>query len=162
MKTSPCSVRRALRHLAGWCALLLYVWMVSPVGPGLALLLGSLDSDHRVGIEAGGGGVRVVLHHGQACAPHRHGLVARALTSFAPPVTATEPDHVLQFSAGVRSSSQTLSVKTAPPSSIPSGTEEGEPLQIAHHKPALFIVPTHAPPGERGTLLQLRSILLLI
>lgn len=163
MNTPPHPVRRALRLFAGWCALLLYVGLVSPVGPGLALLLGSLDADHRVGIEAGADSVRVVLHHDLGCSPHRHGTVARVLTCFARPVTATQPDHVLQFSTGLGFSRQTPSVRTVPAAAHPAAAAAGGAhLEVACSEPPHSIVSTHPPPGECGTLLQLRSIQLLL
>ena len=162
MTTSPHPVRRTLRLFVGWCALLLYVGLVSPVGPGLALLLGSLDADHRVGIEAGTDSVRVVLHHDLGCSPHRHGMVARVLTCFAPPVTATQPDHVLQFSGGVSFSRLLPSVRIVPTVAHLAVATEEESLKVAALEPLLSIVSTHPPPGECGTLLQLRSILLLL
>ena len=48
---------------------------------------------------AGEGGGRLVLHHGSPCAPHHHGLAARALTIFAQPANTANPDHILQFSS---------------------------------------------------------------
>ena len=94
------SHRRDIRHqFAGWCGLLLYVLIFSPVGVAATSLLGTLDADHHAIIQPGADGMRLVLRHDGGCARHQHHAVARVLTWFATPTSAANPDHVLQFSS---------------------------------------------------------------
>jgi hypothetical protein len=153
---------KALRRIAGWCGLLLYVGALSPVGVGLAEVIGTLDPNHEARIQMSADGAKVVLHHDAQCTSHRHGLLARTLTLFTATDRANEPDHVLQFSAAEIISGKPL------PSAAP-------PIQLAHvcllngglmavtpgaHFPSSF--PSHPSSGFSGRLLCLRSMLLLI
>ena len=99
MNLTPNKGSTGCRLTAGWCALLLYAGMCSPLGLGLAALAGSLDPNHELSLGPDEHGVRLVLHHPSRCAPHQHRLAARALTLFAQPANAANPDHILQFSS---------------------------------------------------------------
>jgi hypothetical protein len=154
--------RRALLLIGGWSALALYLVAYAPAGLGLAALAGSFDCNHQVQVRCGERGLALALHHGSNCARHQHGAMARALTCFAQPASATDPDHVIRFGT-----TDTLSAKAqlAPP-----------PLQRAEQPaPALaeaFLVPSSheaegfarpgSPPGECGRARCLRPAVLLI
>ena len=151
-----------LRLLAGWCGLLLYVGAFSPLGMGVTALLGTIDPDHHARFQPGSGGMRLVLHHEGNCSGHQHGVVARALTIFAQPVSNTDPDHVLQFISlnGFTRDSQ-LIVPAANPS---------EPV-IVYFAESAFILPAGSiqfipaarpPPDAVCDFLYLRTTVLLI
>ncbi len=89
----------AFRQLAGWCGLLLYVGTLSPIGMGVGTLLGTMDPDHHAILQPTADGIRLVLRHEGECSGHQHHAVARVLTLFASPISAVNPDHVLQFSS---------------------------------------------------------------
>jgi len=159
---SPCQRDSARWYFAGWCGLLLYASASSPLGLGLAAGLGLLDCDHRLTVQTGTAGTRLVLHHDQPGALHHHGPVARAMTWFADASRTHVPDHVLQFN--VSDSFFQLRQFFAP-----APTQLDQPILALAESPAcspreafLFAVPTHPP--RRGTeqLLCLRSTLLLI
>ena len=90
--------RHAPVLIAGWCALLLYAWVSSPFGLAVGALIGSFDCTHQVKLYAGSQGTQLVLHHDGKWITHRHNPLARALVAFAQPASATNPDHVIQFS----------------------------------------------------------------
>ncbi len=87
------------RLMAGWGALLLYLAAGSPLGLGVATLIGTLDTTHDVILASGDHGSRLVLHHGMPCASHKHSTAAKALALFTAPVSPSDPDHVLQFTS---------------------------------------------------------------
>jgi hypothetical protein len=86
-------------RVAGWCALLLFAGVQSPVGPETAFLLGLLDRDHQAVISGHAQGFQLVLRHSSKCIEQRHWLIARTLTLSAKPASAKIPDHVLQFAS---------------------------------------------------------------
>jgi hypothetical protein len=95
------------RLVAGWCAVVLYMGAFTSFGPLFAALVGGMDVDHHVQLAADADGVRVVLHHGEACLHgHHHGLVAQALTLMAEPPSQSDPDHILQFHASAAADKQ--------------------------------------------------------
>jgi hypothetical protein len=89
----------AFRLIGSWFAFLLYAGAFTPLGLGVAAGAGFLDRTHLVCVQGGEHGSQIVLKHGNKCAMHRHGVVARALTLFAQPVSAANPDHVIQFNS---------------------------------------------------------------
>lgn len=162
MKPNLLSCGDVLRRLAGWGALLLYVAAFSPLGVGLTTALGLLDRDHQVNLQSTESGLRVVLHHPQKCVAHHHGVLARALTLFAQPVNPTQPDHVLQFGSadnvsGARQIKATTNSRT-------DSSPVGPPALIGCRlfQPPTAIIPSCAPPDKPGSLLFLRSTVLLI
>ena len=142
--------------------LALYVGALSPVGLGLTALLGAVDPDHRVTMQTGAAGSRVGLHHGGNCAEHQHGLVARALTLFAAPGRAGEPDHVLQFSAADSFSRQSQVIAPAPAQLESPALLAIETPLWSQREAFLSSVPTHPPPFAAGQWLALHSSPLLI
>lgn len=162
METLHRTSNNIFRLLAGWCALLLYVCVFSPLGMGAVALLGTIDPDHHALFQPGTGGMRLVLHHEGNCSEHHHGAVARALALFAQPASETDPDHVVQFAgsdgfwretqlivAGENSCDQPVIL---PIENLPSFT-----IQL------LALLPPRAPPPDTvGNLLGLRSTVLLI
>ena len=86
-----------LRLVAGWCALLLYVGAMLPLGIGLAATVGTLDKSHHVKVQTQAHGLQVVFHHERGGIAHRHGPVAEVLTFFAEPTRANQTDHILKF-----------------------------------------------------------------
>jgi len=147
---------------AGCFVLALYLAACSPAGLGLAALLGSFDPSHQVQVHAGERGLAVVLHHGGNCAGHRHGVVARALTCFAQPASAADPDHVIQFSAA-----DSLSRKAQ--ISLPPLAGSAQPALALVEKNFSVSAPFVArladprpPPGGGEALRCLRSTVLLI
>ena len=156
------SKRRLLCLVAGWGVLVLYLAVYAPAGLGLAALVGSFDSSHQVQMSSGERGLALVLHHGRNCAGHRHGVIARALTCFAQPATATDPDHVIQFG-----DADTLSRKAQ--IAVPSleGSESLAPVLTevvldSCADNARSLAPPHPPPSECRPVCCLRSTILLI
>ena len=162
MNTNVRHHAHAFRLFAGLCVLVLYVGAFSPVGLGLTAALGSLDRDHQVNLQSGERGVRVVLHHQEACASHHHGLLARTLNLFAQPATSTEPDHVLQFGAADNVSSPRQ--LKAPPLSASTLTPvaPASPLVCPLARSLAPFRPSHAKPDQPSGWSGVRSIVLLI
>jgi hypothetical protein len=162
-KTVGAALRRdTLRLTAVWCALVIYVGVCSPLGFGAAALAGLLDRSHHISVDGGTEGLKLVLKHGRNCAPHRHGIVARALTFFARPASATNPDHVIPFTTFDISSRQ---LQFAPPRVADSVEVIFPPVELLSRSscetPVAF-VSTDPPRSARGQLLCLHSTLLLI
>jgi hypothetical protein len=151
-----------LRLLAGWGVLLLYLGAFSPLGMGGAVLLGLLDADHQVVLRAGADKVRVVLHHRGNGTTHQHGALARALTSFARPVSASDPDHVLQFGATI--SVFPGSEQRAPFTQICAGASFASAESAVLFAPAncRLTLSARPPPKVSAQLIGLRSTVLLI
>lgn len=152
----------AHRLMAGWCGLLLYVGVFSPVGVGLTELAGVFDPDHQAFVQVNASGAKVVLHHQPPCATHHHGLLARTLTLFAAPIRPGLPDHVLQFGTAEVIPGKTL-LAAAPP------IQSDQPYPATHDLRAALAfevsfsrTPTHPPSSLRGQLHCLRSTFLLI
>ena len=125
-------------------------------------ILGSLDQDHHAWFQPGADGLRLVLHHEGNCAQHEHHGVARALTIFAQPASATDPDHVLQFASGdcVRSeSAKVISGAAASTTAHFAFTAPltGQSSRIEFKRPTIG-----ARPNPVARLLHLRSTVLLI
>jgi len=139
-----------------------YVSLSSPFGAQIAALLGSLDRDHRLILQAGDESVRVVLHHDHCSAAHHHGLAARTLTLFATPASATDPDHVLQFSTTTSLARGSQPSPTAPDSLEQYAFPGIDLMACSRRADFLASVPTHAPPDYGGLLACLRSTVLLI
>jgi hypothetical protein len=149
------------RLTVGWCALLLYAGTCSPLGLGLATLAGSLDPNHQLligGRECG----RLVLHHGSRWVSHHHGLAARALTLFAQPANAANPDHILQFCCAdtLKGQSQTF----APQHDSRYGLLVFHGGEFLPHTPKVSAsaISLGSPPALETPLLCLRSTVLLI
>lgn len=142
--------------------LLLYLGAFSPLGVGGAGLLGLFDSDHEVVLQAGMDKMRVVLHHRGNCLPHQHGPLARTLTLFAQPASATDADHVLQFGATL--SLLKKSVPLAPFTQAGEETPTAGPKTAGPFAPAMCrLTPsTHPPPDICARLVCLRSTVLLV
>lgn len=162
MKPNPYKQSSCFRLLAGWCALLLYVGALSPIGFAVTAFFGELDSDHHLLFHPGEKGMRLVLHHEGDCAAHHHGAVARVLTAFAQPASATDPDHVLQFSSATGLLRDSQGVVPAANSSANIAVVVAEPLNHLVVCPVQFAVPPCPPPDVGGQLLALRSTVLLI
>jgi len=153
---------RTFNLVAGWSALAVYLVVYAPIGIGLAAFLGSFDRSHQAQVRSGERGLALVLHHGRKCVEHRHGAVARALTSFAQPASATNPDHVIQFST-----TDTLSTKAQlalPP--LPGSEQSAAPLTEVVLTPSAHfaqeLTRPRPPPGECEPIRCLRSTVLLI
>ena len=150
------------RRLAGWCGLWFYVGLGSPLGLGLATLMGSLDPDHQLQFHAGPHTFQMVMHHGPNCARHHHGVVARALTAFASPAASHDPDHVLQFTGGENLKSESTTSAPLPEHVV------GDFMQLWNGSPVLGLAAfesgcsIHPPPDQAVTQLCQRSIVLLI
>ncbi len=153
---------RARRLIAGGCALLLYAGAFTPLGLGVAALAGSFDRSHHLGIHGGAQGMQLVLQHGRNCTGHHHGVVARALTIFARPASATDPDHVIQFSAPDSFSRKAQLAAPAPTAFAQPDFALVEISRTSPREAFLASAPTHPPPGASRRLLCLRSTLLLI
>jgi len=154
--------RRALCLVAGWGTLALYLALYAPVGLGLAALLGSFDSNHQLQMRSGERGLALVLHHGPNCAGHRHGTIAQALTCFAQPTSATDPDHVIQFAAAdafARTAQLALPSLQGSESPAPVLTEV---VLASFVDNAGSLAPPHPPPGDCGLACCLPSTILLI
>ena len=162
MKPASHNNSRVLRILAGWCGLWLYVGALSPVGFAVTAFLGGLDPDHQVRLQPGEKGMRLVLHHEGNCAGHHHGAVARVLTAFAQPASATDPDHVLQFSSATGLTQDSQFVVPVANQFESSAIAFAEPVSFVATSPVQFVPPPRPPPGGDGRLLCLRSTLLLI
>lgn len=147
---------------AGWCALLLYLGACSPLGLGMAALLGALDSNHKLNLTSGERGSRLVLHHERCCAKHHHGVVARTLTAFAQPQNSSDPDHILQFS-----SSDNLNFQSETSTLQPDNRDLSSACFIdglyAHAPQSLELgVSAYPRPDDNAAQVRLRSTVLLI
>lgn len=151
-----------LRLLAGWCGLLLYVGAFSPIGMGVTALLGAIDPDHQALFQPGAGGTRLVLHHEGKCSEHHHHAIARALTVFSQPASATDPDHVLQFSSASSFTRNFQIIVSAANQSEPIAVAFAEPVSFVANRPIHALPPSRPPPGDVEKLLCLRSTVLLI
>ena len=139
-----------------------YLSLSSPFGAEIAAVLGSLDRDHRLILQAGDEGIRVVLHHDHCSAAHHHGPVARTLALFANPASATDPDHVLQFSTATSLARGTQSSPTAPETVKQYALPNLEAIACSQRDDFFASVPMHAPPVGGGLLACLHSTVLLI
>jgi hypothetical protein len=141
---------------------LLYAGAFSPLGLEATALVGLLDSTHQVNLGAGAQGPQLVLHHDHGCARHRHGLLARGLVAFARPAAATNPDHVIQFSA----SDNTLQASklTTPRPAIQEQPDSALTELILRGAAELWLsfCGFHPPPDEQGQRRCHRSTVLLI
>jgi hypothetical protein len=150
------------RLTVGWCALLLYSGACTPLGLELAALAGSLDPNHQLMIGGREPGVRLVLHHASRCVSHHHGLAARALTLFAQPANAANPDHILQFCSAdtLKGQSQTF----APQPDLRYGLLVFHGGGFLPHTPKVFAlgISLGSPPEVDAVRLSLRSTVLLI
>lgn len=160
LKSHRCSC--VLRPGKGWALLLLYVAMYSPLGIGLATLLGKLDRDHCVELQTGAGEVRVVLHHQFNGHPHHHGLLAQTLTAFSTSSPSAQADHVLPFQT-----TPNLSTEARNEPVLELGEDLRMPMiaaseTLANRDPLLQPAAFHLPPAESGVRISLRSTVLLI
>jgi hypothetical protein len=117
------------RVTSGWCVLLLYAGACSPLGLGLAMVIGSLDPNHQILNGTAECGGSLVLHHANRSMPHHHGFAARALTLFAQPAKNANPDHILQFS-----SPDTLKSQSRTPAPQP----DSRPVLLVLHSGEFF------------------------
>jgi hypothetical protein len=162
VNSTPHTQRRALRLIAGWGALFLFVGVASPLGLGLAALAGALDRSHHLSVQGGRAGLQLVLQHGGCRAAHHHGVLARALTVFARPASATNPDHVIQFRGSDHFSRQVQCRAAAPETpATPDLALDGN-LLPAPRRVARASIPTHPPPDPNGQLRCRGSTLWLI
>jgi hypothetical protein len=152
----------AFRLIAGWCGLLIYVAVLSPFGMGVAAILGALDPNHHAVLQPGASEMRLVLRHDVKCAGHHHGIVARALTLFSQPTSATNPDHVLQFSSVTGFTRDSQLIVPSASQSEPIVVVLVEPVACAEPIPVRFRPSPRPPPGDAGKLLSLRSTVLLV
>jgi hypothetical protein len=150
------------RRVAVWCALLLYGGASTPLGLGVAGLVGSFDRSHHLSVRGGGQGVQLILQHGRNCTGHHHSIVAKALAFFARPASAATPDHVIQFSAPDGLSRQAQMNAPTPASRAQPDFALVETSQPPPREDCLSSVPRGPPPDERGQLRCLRSTLLRI
>lgn len=153
---------RLPRLLAGWLALCLYVFALSPIGFVAAAVLGELDSDHHALIQSGENGPQLVLRHDSACVGHRHHAVARALTLFAGPVSPTNPDHVLQFSAATGLLRESPTVAAVVKQSPPVAPCFVAPVALSGADRILWIPLGQPPPVVSENLLNICSTVFLI
>ena len=163
-ETSTPRDSQTMRLRAGCCLLLLFVLTSTPLAPVFTGFLGALDPNHHVLIQQTPHGLQVVLRHDCFNLPaHHHGLIARALTAFAPPPTARNPDHVIQF--GVTESVQRTPVMAATTANQ-AQVVNGFPVSVAWlAAPRLASLPTafpRPPPFESELALTLCSTVLIL
>lgn len=153
-----------MRLRTGCCLLLLFVLTSTPVAPVFTGFLGALDPNHHVLIRQTAHGLQVVLRHDCFHLPsHHHGLIARALTAFARPATARNPDHVIQFGS-------TENVQRTPAMAITPALQaqvvDGVPVSVAWFaapRTASFPAAFPRPPPRAGEFaLTLRSTVLIL
>jgi hypothetical protein len=154
--------RPALLVFGAWSVLALYLVAYLPAGLGIAAFVGSFDRNHQVQVRLGERSLALVLHHGRHCVGHRHGVIARALTRFAQPASATDPDHVIQFSAADSLSRKSQIALMPFPNAAQSAAALSEIVFAAPSHTTLRLGQPHPPPDESGLLRCLRSIVLLI
>jgi hypothetical protein len=148
--------------VAGWLVLALYFLDYSPVGVFAAALAGSFDSTHEARVQTGEHGLQLVLHHTHGCVGHHHGVVARTLTFFAQPATATNPDHVIQFGSADKYACPTQMLQpTLTHAGLLEFTLNGISLPVLNPAFAASQAP-RPPPCECGLLACLRSTVFLI
>jgi len=126
------------------------------------MFAGSLDSSHEARLQSGEQGLQLVLHHNHGCGGHHHGVMAKALTFFAKPATAGNPDHVIQFSSTNNFCSQTqLLSPTLTQMELPA--PDTIEFSIAFSNPNLTVSTSPRPPPHECELLAcLRSTVFLI
>lgn len=95
-----------LRHLTlRVMVLMLFVVSQTPILPATAALAVWLDGSHKVEFTAGSDGLTLLLRHQRKLGQndnalpqgHQHGLLTRAVLSFAQSQGGTHPDHKLSF-----------------------------------------------------------------
>ncbi|MBL9146055.1 MAG: hypothetical protein JNM99_20405 [Verrucomicrobiaceae bacterium] len=95
-----------LRHLAlRVIVLMLFVVSQTPVLPAAAALAVWIDGSHKVEFTAGSDGLTLMLRHQRKLGQndtalpqgHQHGLLTRAVLTFAQSQGGTHPDHKLSF-----------------------------------------------------------------
>jgi hypothetical protein len=146
----------------GWCALLLYGGACSPLGLGLAALVGSLDPNHQLLTGRAEPGVRLVLHHDSGRESHHHGLAAGALTLSAQPANAVDPDHILQFCSPDTLKSQSKTSAPQPDSRYGLIAFHGGEFLLHTSKALASGISFGSPPEVDAVRLCLRSTVLLI
>lgn len=155
-----------LRLIAGWGGLLIYVAVCSPLGMGVAAVLGALDPDHHEMLQPAAGGVRLILQHDDAGARHQHHGIAGMLTLFAQPARPAETDHVVQFTCpdGFANDARQTSTRLISRESLQCNSpfmwvESGSgPVNLR-----CFCLPSPESPRDTGNdLLGIRSTVLLI
>jgi len=151
-----------LRLLAGWCGVLLYMGAFSPIGMGVAAILGTIDPDHHAILQPGSDGMRLVLHHQGKCSEHKHHAVARALSFFAQPASENNPDHVVQFGAGNGVWRNSQLVVLSEDSVDQSAAVVELCVFTARVQPTRLLPPPGPPPDIVGNLLNVRSTVFLI
>jgi hypothetical protein len=143
--------------------LLLYLLTSSPLAPVFTTLIATTDRSHHVAIQQTSGGIQIVLRHDCLNSPaHRHGLAACLLTTFAQRTTASQPDHVIQFS-GADAAMLTPALSVA-------STQDATASEVVPAPTALIQVlspvqpPTawRSPPGANAIGIELDSTVLLI
>jgi hypothetical protein len=151
------------KRLGASCLVLTYLFAATTLAPLLTLLLAAGDPSHHATVQETEAGVQIVLQHDRCgVLPHHHSLAARALTFFAPRPSATQPNHVLQFTSGVMSLKATSDVvlpaqdALAPQSIPPAGNH---PFLTLSAVPMARPRPTSAASAQQ---LRLRSTVLLI
>lgn len=128
-----CSPSLAFRHLAlRVMVLALFVVSQTPVLPVMSAMAVWLDGSHQVEFSSGEEGVTLLLRHqrkqGQDASAlplgHQHGLLTRAVLSFAQSQGGVHPDHKLSFK------------------SAKDGYERASYMQRAASKP--LVMPVHS------------------
>lgn len=151
------------KQLGASCLVLTYLFAATTLAPLLTLLLAAGDPSHHTTVQETEAGVQIVLRHDRCgVLPHHHSLAARALTFFAPRPSATQPNHVLQFTGGALSLKATSDVAlpaqdALAPQLIPPAGDH--PFLTV---PALPMARPRPPPVASAQQLCLRSTVLLI
>lgn len=142
---------------------MLYLVAATSLAPALTTLLAAADRGHQVVIGQTADGVQVVLRHDCFHSPtERHGFIARVLTLVARP-PAVGLDHVIQFTTSAQSEQASAAVIT--PVTHATASEFFLPADLHTHLTRLTAasaVETGHPPGAGSSLLNVRSIVLLI
>ena len=152
-----------LRLLAGWCALLVYLGVASPIGVVMTAVVGEFDRDHSLQVDCTESGVKLVMHHDARCANHHHGLAARALSLLARSDDPTNPDHVVQFNSSTAATKE--SQVSAPARSDERGIDMATvDLSLGGAMPGFVpaAVFPRPPPICEAQMLCLRTTILLI
>lgn len=152
----------ARRWIAACGLLGLYLALFSPLGVAGVAGLGVLDADHQAFIRTGAGGLRLVLHHQASCARHQHHAVARALTIFAQPASATDPDHVVQFAGASGLGPESQPMLCGEDSDEMPLVFLAETIVNLPSHPVFLLPPPAPPPDAVGHLPGIRATVLLI
>ena len=153
---------RLVRAAAAWCILLLYLGAYSPAGLAATMLAASCDRNHHLLLASSEHGMQLVLRHSPNCPRHHHGAVARILTFFAEPLSAANPDHVIQFTSANGVLRKADATPAAPDKLAQPLCDLVEISAVVTNQTVLFASANRLDSTDSGQFIRLRSTVLLL